>query len=355
MPDGVNSVPKKPKQPKLDLKEFSAELMRLQPDFKMSSRGWCYYLEGMGIITKGQFGYMQDVINRCRKLGLIPIDFVASDLPRSFNFTHNDNEDPKDYFYQEAYEFMNISKRYHPDPWMDEEYYIQILVEKIDLVTLFEPICKIYRIPVATAKGWSDIYQRGEIADRFSRMECWNKKPILLYMGDHDPAGLFISDTLKKNFFDISQGYMEGSQPWDPTELIIDRFGLNYDFIVEHDLTWIDNLETGSGNDLMSEDHRDHYKPYVRDYIAKYGARKVEANALVKDPDGARQLLIRTIDKYLGKNSWQRFRDRIDMKRGSVQEIISSDDEIDFAIKVIREIEKKKDGGEADESDPDEN
>ena len=324
------------KQPKLDLKEFSAELIRIQPDFKMSSRGWCYYLEGMGVITKGQFSYMQGVINKCRKLGLIPIDFVASDLPRSFKNIYSDSEDPNAYLVHEIENFLKIDETYLPNPWMDEEYYIQLLVEKIDLVTLFQPICKVYQIPIATAKGWSDIYQRGEIADRFSRMECWNKKPIILYCGDFDPAGLLISNTLLKNFYDISNGFMEHSQPWDPKDLIVDRFGLNYDFIMKHDLTWIDNLETGSGNNLASEDHPDHFKPYVQDYIEKYGVRKVEANALVKDPQGARDLLTNTLDKYLGKNSYDRFVNRTNDRRKKIEDIIKGD-KIFSWIKAVRE------------------
>jgi hypothetical protein len=36
-------------------------------------------------------------------------------------------------------------------------------------------------------------------------------------------------------------------------------------------ITWIDNLETGSNEDLGDPKHRDHHKPYVQNYIAKFG------------------------------------------------------------------------------------
>ena len=68
-------------------------------------------------------------------------------------------------------------------------------------------------------------------------------------------------------------------------EIISDRFGLNYNFIEANHLTWIDNLETSSGGDLASTRHPDHSKPYVQDYLARFGGRKCEANALVVTPD----------------------------------------------------------------------
>ncbi len=68
------------------------------------------------------------------------------------------------------------------------------------------------------------------------------------------------------------------------------RFGLNADFIEDNDLTWIENLETSSGGQLDDENHADHNKDYVQDYIAEFGVRKCEANALVVVPEVGRQL-----------------------------------------------------------------
>jgi hypothetical protein len=52
-----------------------------------------------------------------------------------------------------------------------------------------------------------------------------------------------------------------------------------------------DNLITGSGECLSDTGHEDHHKPYVRDYIDRFGERKVEANALVVAPEAGRGLL----------------------------------------------------------------
>lgn len=116
----------------------------------------------------------------------------------------------------------------------------------------------------------------------------------MLYCGDFDPGGLNISNHIRSNLAKLT-----GATGWSPDNLIIDRFGLNFDFIEEQRLTWIENLSTGSGGDLGSPKHPDHYRPYVQNYIRQYGVRKVEANALVTRPEAGRELCRQAILKYL--------------------------------------------------------
>ena len=59
--------------------------MSSQIRFKVSSRGWCYLMEQAGHIDKSQFGKIEDVINRCRREGILPVDFVAEEDARAFS------------------------------------------------------------------------------------------------------------------------------------------------------------------------------------------------------------------------------------------------------------------------------
>jgi hypothetical protein len=78
------------------------------------------------------------------------------------------------------------------------------------------------------------------------------RRCVLLLCGDHDPGGLHITDKIRKNLSDLS-----GTVGWTPENLIISRFGLNADFIDRYGLTWIDNLETSSGQQLDDAEHSD--------------------------------------------------------------------------------------------------
>ena len=92
---------------------------------------------------------------------------------------------------------------------------------------------------------------------------------------------------------------MSGATDYFPNDLVVDRFGLNFDFIEAERLSWSENLVTSSGEDLASERHPDHHKPYVQNYLQQFGARKVEANALVVRPEAGRRLCREAIRRYV--------------------------------------------------------
>ena len=307
---------------KIKLKQFAKTLIKIQEkvNFKISSRGWCYQLEGYGLIDKSQFDFIQRVINECRKKGYLPIGFTAEDKSRSFECVDISSADIKEFLREDFINILEEASDYYMPSFMDDkDYYVQILVEKIDLKTLFKPITSFYRIPIATAKGWSDINQRAEIISRFKEAEERGQIPILLYCGDFDCAGLLISETLKKNFDDLRE-----ATDWDCENLKVDRFGLNYDFIVKNNLTWIDNLMTGSGKDLANPKHKDYNKPYVQKYIKKYGKRKCEANALVVIPEIAKQLLSDTLLNYFSEEDFENYQRTREDKIKEINIIIKS-------------------------------
>jgi len=294
---------------------FAQMLLQIQRQvgFKMSSRGWCYQLEVNRLINKDQFTKVESAINRCRREGILPVDFVAQEEGRQFSVVEEPtDESVEDAFAAQIRITLDLESYQIPDWWIDEEYYIQVIVEKIDLKTLFQPICERYHIPIATSKGWSSINQRAEYARRYREAnEMYGCKPVLLYCGDHDPDGLRISDFLRENLRQIQDIYwMDGSGGFDPSDLIIERFGLNADFIQQHGLTWIDNLKTGKPkppNDLSDPLHPNHGKQYVQDYLSRFGARKCEANVIVVMPEEAANLMQSEIEKWLGSDCMDRF------------------------------------------------
>lgn len=285
---------------KVEMELFAEGILKIQStlDFKVSSRGWAYILENEGIITKGQFDTIQTLVNECRKTGLLPIDICIEDANRGYDNLENlDTDNIDSYFDNLRNRIKNTLDGYTPFSfWEDKEYYIEMWVEKIDLKSLFQPICEKYFIPLANAKGWPDINMRYQVMKRFKKHEREGRQCVLLYCGDHDPAGLAINENIRNMLGEVS-----GQARWLPDNLIINRFGLNYDFIMDNNLSWIDNLETGGKKDLSNPKHPDHGKPYVQEYLSKYGARKCEANALVTRPAAGRELCEKAINTFIPK------------------------------------------------------
>ena len=57
--------------------------------------------------------------------------------------------------------------------------------------------------PITNFKGWSDLNARAAMMRRFAYWAARGKKCILLLCGDHDPGGLLITETMRKNLNDL--------------------------------------------------------------------------------------------------------------------------------------------------------
>jgi hypothetical protein len=278
-------------------------------------------LENEAGLSKGDFNLAETVINECRTMGLLPIDFTACDSSRAFDCLEFIGDELDIEADAEVTGIIRSISSYSPQSfWADQHHYCEMLVEKIDLKTLFAPICKKYHVPIANAKGWSDMNQRFRMIRRFSYWEGQGKQPVLLYCGDFDPVGMKISETLRKNLADLEQ-----ATGWRPENLVVDRFGLNLDLIEDLGLTWIDGLATGSGEDLANPTHRHHKCAYVQNWLAQYGAWKVEANALVVRPDAGRTLCEDAINEYVSPEAPARFEARMGPARRLLLNAVRTD------------------------------
>lgn len=314
-----------------DLAEFYQRIreIRSRLDFAVSSRGWCYLLEGEGLITKGEFDAAQRLINDARKNGDLPLDICTVDEKRAADglefIDRTDIEDKADQIADDVNEALTDAltdghRYYTPFSfWDDLDVYIEMLIEKVDLKSLFARVVGEFHIPIANAGGWSDINGRAAMMRRFAQWEHRGKQCVLLYCGDHDPGGLQISGFLQSNLAEL-----ERATGWNSSRLSIDRFGLDYDFIEANGLTWIDNLETGGGGRLDDTKHPDHNKPYVQSYLKRFGARKVEANALVVRPSEGRELCRQAILKYIPDDALDNYRDKLDRVRDELHQAIVS-------------------------------
>jgi hypothetical protein len=329
-----------------ELRDF-ADALKAYPAPKISARGWGYQLETDLLITKGQLDRVEKLVGMCIKKGFLPVDFVLQEDARKFaGIEHPETQTPVEYMkgYLEA--VLDCGDWYTPDWWDGERYYIQMIVEKIDLKMLFEPICAEYHIPIATTKGWSSRLQRAEYARRFKEGEERGLKAVLLVCGDFDPDGVRISDFIMSNLLDLKDIVWEdGTTGYDPTDLEIFRFGLNYDFIVENKLTWVKGLETSSGKDLALPSHKNHWMQYVQDWLKQYGAKKCEANAVLKGEERrakAIKLCQKAIESYLGGDALLRFRSKRQEVLNEMEDMRQKTGLRESVVKAVDEIEAQE-------------
>jgi hypothetical protein len=296
--------------------------IRSTMDFDVGSRGWCYILESHGP-TKGDFDAAQSLITDCRKTGDLPLAICAEDNSRETIGLQGDLDDQD--LESEAQDWVDYVRdhaqgTYTPLAfWDDLDVYVEVVVEKLDLRNLFEPVCAEFFVPITIFEGWSDLNSRAAMMRRFGGHESAGRQCVLLLCGDHDPGGLAITGTMRKNLEHLARAV-----GWSPHNLVISRFGLNADFINRLGLTWIDNLETASRERLTLDDprHPDHGKDCVQNYLRRHGARKCEANALVVAPDLGRDLFRRAILKHVPSRAPEAYLRRIAIERARLRTAI---------------------------------
>lgn len=308
------------------LKIFADTLKQIQEsiNFKMGVRGWCYMLEDTIKLSKSDFGIASDRISLCRKNGLLPWNFTAADENRKMICGDHsiDKRSPEIFFDDLIFSMLSKYSEYHPvnlHSFIDVA--LVVAVEKVDLLELFKPVCDLYHVPLFNIKGWGDINCRCEALIYLKEMEQQGKECRLLYCGDHDPGGINISGFLRRNLEQL-----EKTVGFSSDFVKIERFGLNYAFIQDHGLSWIENLDTSNPKTPSLDDpkHADHMKPYVQDYIKKYGVRKCEANALVVKHQAGRQLLTDTILKYIDLEQIHEYEQRLAIEQAKVRELLKA-------------------------------
>jgi hypothetical protein len=307
---------------------FADELIGLAEslDFKMSARGWCYHLEEHGL-SKADFDKAEALINSLREEGVLPIDLVATSQQRIVEGLENISSYKTANAFAEYLRDVLIPLRasiWTPESqWRTQSTYVELVVEKIDLVGLFSPVCEEFGVTVTNMQGWSDPLTRATQMRRFVLHRDAGRPCRVLYVTDHDPDGLRIAELLQKHYDNLANArWMDGSQiDWTADSVVVERVGLDYDMIENLGLTWIDGLTTGRRNhdgskrDLADPTHKNHKHPYVQDYLSRFGARKVEANALVARIDEAREWLRGLLPRYIDLVELGRYRRDLNRQR----------------------------------------
>ena len=287
-------------------REMGEAIERLSEDtgYKFGPRGWAYYAEGLGLITKGEFARFEKLLTDMRKDGELDPDVIEPDASRMatevYDFDRAD--DTPEQRAQLAIDEISGRLRewagsyFETGYWDDLDYYVEMIVEKKDLVQIFSTTAEHYNIRITNGKGDTDIHTRLAMLKRFRDHSYEGRRCVLLAIGDHDPKGLHIVEGLHKTF--MSCANIKGLN-WRRPEFDVVNIGLTEEQIIRLDLMKIENLETGGGRDLSDRSHPDHFKPYVQNYIERFGVWKCEANALVGNPVEARAVLEEAINQFI--------------------------------------------------------
>lgn len=304
------------------------ERLSSETGYKFGPRGWAYYAEGLGLITKGEFARFEKLLTDMRKEGELDPDVIEPDGSRmatevdDFEASDDSPEDHAQYAVDEiGQRLKDWASIYSATGYWDGlDYYVEMIVEKKDLVQIFRSTADRYRVRITNGKGDTDIHTRLAMLKRFRDHTEAGRQCVLLAIGDHDPKGLHIVEGLHRTI--MSCANIKGLY-WPDPDFEVVNIGLTEQQVFDLDLMRIGNLETGGGRDLSDPGHPDHLKPYVQDYIARYGVWKCEANALVGHPRKAEGLLETAINRFIPASHPDDVRGRNEPGQAAVREEIA--------------------------------
>ncbi len=250
--------------------------------FTLTLRQLYYQMVARGIIPNKYTEYknLGELLKNARLTGLVDWNAIED---RTRNVEHpNTWRQPQDVL-------RAVADQYKENPWLEQDFHVEVWIEKDALIGVIEGVCDRYRVPYFACRGnvsVSEVYHSGKRLADIQRRQ--RRQPVILHLGDHDPSGL---DMTRDNderlaMFARSNG------------LILKRLALNMDQIEQYD---------PPPNPAKQTDSR-----YTK-YAEEFGESSWELDAL--EPVVISDLIEDAIEEYKDDDKWKVTIDREDERK----------------------------------------
>lgn len=230
--------------------------------YRFVSRNW---IEN----SEKSYKRLGDIIAKGRLSGRISWDAIE-DRGRglqSWGFT----EDPAEVIQFSAYDLAL-------DLWKRQDNYVEVWVEKDAMAGVIGKACGRLKAPFMACKGYLSLSEAYRAGLRFNEAIERKQNPVLIYLGDHDPSGIQMTEDHEKK-----QSMFAHLGPVD-----VRRIALNIDQVREHDLI---------PNPTKVTDSRS------KGYIREFGETCWELDAL--DPPMIDKLIGEELDGLRDEKVWK--------------------------------------------------
>ena len=276
-------------QANLILEDYAArgyDLTLRQLYYQFVSRGW---MEN----KQTEYKRLGAIMNDARLAGRVDWSYMV-DRTRKLEI-ENHWENPREII-------ESCAKQYHEDMWANQDYYVEVWVEKDALVGVLERACKPLDVPYFSCRGYPSVSEVKLAAERFWH-ESNNslKHLVIIHLGDHDPSGIDMTRDIRVRLGLLTHGeYID-----------VERIALNMKQV-------------------------EHYKPPPNpakitdsrygDYVSQYGESSWELDAL--DPDVLVELITTAVGGYIDQDQWEEDKAQITTRRAQLALVSKHWDEV---------------------------
>ncbi len=261
----------KPSQNKIDAANTIIENYTAQ-GFKLTLRQLYYQFVARDLLknTMKEYKNLGKVINDARLAG--QIDWHAiEDRTRNLKGLSTWTE-PGSIIDSAAY-------GYREDLWTNQDYHVEVWIEKEALAGVFERVCNQHRVDFFCCRGYTSQSEMWDAAQRLIGIAQTGKTPVILHFGDHDPSGI----DMTRDIEDRLQLFCE----YEGVSVETRRLALNMDQVRQYN---------PPPNPAKSSDAR------WAAYFTRFGRSSWELDAL--EPQVLAQLVTNEIDALVDHTRW---------------------------------------------------
>jgi hypothetical protein len=170
----------------------------------------------------------------------------------------------------------SAAKSYHIDRWKNQDYRIEVWIEKDALVGVIEGVCQELDIPYFSCRGYTSQSEMWGAAQRLLHYIRNNQTPLVLHLGDHDPSGE-----------DMTRDIIDRLKMFTESNFDLERLALNMDQV---------EMYNPPPNPAKITDSR------ATAYIAEYGDESWELDAL--EPTVIADLIRDAVGQVIDQDAW---------------------------------------------------
>lgn len=263
--------------------------------FSLTLRQIYYRFVAGGHIPNDQREYknLGQLLNDARLAGLIDWDHMED---RTRNLKRLPSWESR------ASILRGVSEQFRYDLWKDQEYHVEVWIEKDALVGVVEGAASSRRVGFFSCRGYTSQSELWGAAMRLARKSNEGKQPVVIHLGDHDPSGIDMSRDIEERLrlFSVHHGVR--------TPEII-RIALNADQIEQYN---------PPPNPAKLTDSR------AAGYIERFGDDSWELDAL--EPEVIDRLIRDQIEHYIDWDQWNIDLAREDDSRARLARIADRED-----------------------------
>ena len=182
---------------------------------------------------------------------------------------------------------------YRTDKWLNQEYHVEVWIEKEALTGVISQICTQVEVPYFACRGY---VSQSEMYSSARRLAHLSKPCIILHLGDHDPSGI---DMTRDN--DDRLDLLSGN-----ADITVKRIALNMPQIKKY---------SPPPNPTKLTDSR------ATGYLQEFGKSSWELDAL--SPTVLRNLIKKEVAKYRDDEQWERDLEAQENDRVSLENALS--------------------------------